>query len=107
MDKELLKAAWVRAYRSFFQALVAQIPSGFVITPAMIQYFKVSYLFVILAIVANAVLYGFASFVTCIVGGLPEVEYEHHQYMSVEEPEDSYTDDDEDILEEDFYDGEI
>ena len=29
MNKELVKAAWVRAYRSFFQALVAQIPAGF------------------------------------------------------------------------------
>lgn len=32
MNKELLKAAWVRAYRSFLQAIVAQIPAGFVIT---------------------------------------------------------------------------
>lgn len=74
MNKELIKAAWVRAYRSFFQALVAQIPAGFVITPAMIQYFKVSYLYVLIAIVANAALYALASFATCIVGGLPEVE---------------------------------
>lgn len=74
MNKELVKAAWVRAYRSFFQALVAQIPAGFVITPAMIQYFKVGYIYVILAVICNAALYGLASFVTCIVGGLPEVQ---------------------------------
>ena len=74
MNKELIRAAWVRAYRSFIQGLAAQIPAGFVITPAMIQYFKVSYLYVILAIVANAALYALASFVTCIIGGLPEVE---------------------------------
>lgn len=100
MNKELLKAAWVRAYRSFLQALIAQIPSGFIITPAMIQYFKVSYVFVILAIVANAVLYGFASFVTCVVGGLPEVEYAEHIYMSEEEPEDSYSEEEYDPSEE-------
>ena len=74
MNKELLKAAWVRAYRSFLQAIVAQIPAGFVITPAMIQYFKVGYFYIVVAILCNAVLYGFASFVTCIVGGLPEVQ---------------------------------
>lgn len=74
MNKELVKAAWVRAYRSFFQAIVAQIPAGFVITPAMIQYFKISYIYVILAVIGNAALYGLASFVTCIVGGLPEVQ---------------------------------
>lgn len=75
MDRELLKAAWVRAYRSFFQAIVSQIPAGFIITPAMIQYFKITYIYVILAIIANAAIYAFASFVTCIVGGLPEVQY--------------------------------
>ena len=56
MDRELLKAAWVRAYRSFLQAIVAQIPGGFVVTPAMIQYFKITYVYVILAIIANAVI---------------------------------------------------
>ena len=89
MNRELLKAAWVRAYRSFLQAVVAQIPAGFVITPAMIEYFKVSYLYVVLAIIANAVLYALASFITCMLGGLPEVEYQEHIYMSAEEPEDS------------------
>ena len=74
MDRELLKAAWVRAYRSFLQAIVAQIPGGFVVTPAMIQYFKITYIYVILAIIANAAVYAFVSFVTCIVGGLPEVQ---------------------------------
>lgn len=73
MDRELLKAAWVRAYRSFLQAIVAQIPGGFVVTPAMIQYFKITYVYVILAIIANAAVYAFVSFVTCIAGGLPEV----------------------------------
>lgn len=73
MDRELLKAAWVRAYRSFLQAIVAQIPGGFVVTPAMIQYFKITYIYVILAIIANAAVYAFVSFVTCIAGGLPEV----------------------------------
>ena len=80
MTKELLKAAWIRAYRSFLQALVSQIPAGFVITPAMIQYFKVSYFYVILAIVFNAVLYALTSFATCIIGGLPEVELQETLY---------------------------
>lgn len=87
MNKELLKAAWVRAYRSFLQALVAQIPAGFVITPAMIQYFKVGYIYVILAVVCNAALYGLASFVTCIVGGLPEVDLSHTLYALDNDPD--------------------
>ena len=74
MDKTLLRASLVRAIRSFFQAIVAQMPTGFVITPMMIQHFKISYAYVILAILANAVLYAFVSFATCMVGGLPEVE---------------------------------
>lgn len=80
MNKKLLKAAWIRAYRSFLQAIVAQIPAGFIITPAMIQYFKVGYIYVIIAVICNAVLYGFASFVTCIVGGLPEVKLSETLY---------------------------
>lgn len=94
MDKELLKAAWVRAYRSFFQAIVAQIPAGFVITPAMIQYFKVGYFYVIVAVICNAVLYGFASFVTCIVGGLPEVQLTETLYALDNEPYDEEEEED-------------
>lgn len=74
MNKTLLKAAWVRAYRSFFQGIVAQIPGGFAVTPIMIQHFKISYVYVIIAILCNAALYAFTSFVTCMVGGLPEVQ---------------------------------
>lgn len=92
MNRELLKAAWVRAYRSFLQAVVAQIPAGFVITPAMIEYFKVSYLYVVLAIIANAGLYALASFITCMLGGLPEVEYKKNIDMNIPEPEGSYSD---------------
>lgn len=87
MNKELLKAAWVRAYRSFLQALVAQIPAGFVITPAMIQYFKIGYIYVILAVVGNAALYGLASFVTCVVGGLPEVQLTETLYALDNDPD--------------------
>ena len=87
MDKELLKAAWVRAYRSFFQGIVAQIPAGFVITPAMIQYFKVGYIYVILAILANAALYSLTSFVTCLIGGLPEVNTLNTLYALDNEPD--------------------
>ena len=98
MNKELLKAAWVRAYRSFLQAIVAQIPAGFVITPAMIQYFKVGYIYIILAVIGNAVLYALASFVTCIVGGLPEVNMAETLYALDNEPYDEDEDeDDEDI----------
>ncbi len=99
MNKELLKAAWVRAYRSFFQALVAQIPAGFVIPPAMIQYFKVGYIYVILAVIGNAALYGLASFVTCIVGGLPEVQLADTLYALDNDPyieEEDYEEDEDD-----------
>lgn len=97
MNRELLKAAWVRAYRSFLQGIVAQIPAGFVITPAMIQYFKVGYFYVIVAIICNSALYGFASFVTCIVGGLPEVNLQNTLYDLDNEPSDEDSDDFEEI----------
>lgn len=80
MNKTLLKAAWVRAYRSFFQGIVSQIPAGFAVTPIMIQHFKISYVYVIIAILCNAALYAFASFVTCMVGGLPEAQLQETLY---------------------------
>jgi len=94
----LLKAAWIRAYRSFLQAIVAQIPAGFVITPAMIQYFKIGYIYVIIAILCNAAIYGFTSFVTCMVGGLPEVNLADTLYALDNEPhnEEEDVEDDED-----------
>ncbi len=95
---DLLKAAWIRAYRSFLQAIVAQIPAGFVITPAMIQYFKIGYIYVIIAILCNAAIYGFTSFVTCMVGGLPEVNLADTLYALDNEPhnEEEDVEDDED-----------
>ena len=73
MDKTLIRASLIRALRSFLQAIVAQVPAGFVVTPAMIQYFQVGYLYVVLAVLINALIYGAVSFATCIIGGLPEV----------------------------------
>lgn len=100
MNKTLLKAAWVRAYRSFFQGIVAQIPTGFAVTPIMIQHFKISYVYVIIAILCNAALYAFASFVTCMVGGLPEAQLQETLYdLDNEGDEDvdyDITEDDED-----------
>lgn len=87
MNKELLKASWVRAYRSFLQAIVAQIPTGFVITPVMIQHFKISYVYVIVAILCNAVLYAVASFATCMIGGLPEVALTDTLYALDNDPD--------------------
>lgn len=100
MNKTLLKAAWVRAYRSFFQGIVSQIPAGFAVTPIMIQHFKISYVYVIAAILCNAALYAFASFVTCMVGGLPEAQLQETLYdLDNEGDEDvdyDITDEDED-----------
>lgn len=93
MTKELLKAAEIRALRSFLQALVMSIPAGFVVTPAMIQYFNIDYIYAILAIVINCALYALGSFVTCIVGGLPEVELQETLYSLDNVVDDEYEED--------------
>lgn len=90
MNKELFKASGIRALRSFLQALIAQIPAGFVITPAMIQYFKVGYIYITLAIIANAALYAFVAFCTGIIGGLPEVQLEETLYSLDNEADEEY-----------------
>ena len=73
MKKELIKAAWVRCYRTFFQVLYMNIPTGIVITPAMIEHFDNGLLYTVLAWLATAVSTALGSFLQGILGGLPEV----------------------------------
>ena len=73
MKKDLIKAAWVRCYRTFFQVLYMNIPTGVVITPAMIEHFDNGLLYTVLAWLATAVLTALGSFLQGILGGLPEV----------------------------------
>ena len=68
------------------------IPAGFVITPAMIQYFNIEHVYVILAIVANCALYALGSFATCIIGGLPEVNLAETLYDLDNDPFDEEDD---------------
>lgn len=73
MKKELIRASFVRALRTFLQVLAMSLPTGFIVTPAMIQHFDKGLLWTVLAWVATAFLSALGSFLTCIVGGLPEV----------------------------------
>ena len=70
----LIKCSLVRSLRTLCQALVMTLPAGTVITPALIQSFDWSFLFVILAWLLNAMLIAFGTFLTCIVGGIPEAD---------------------------------
>lgn len=68
------KCALARFFWTFLQALVGTIPAGFTITPAMIQYFQIDYVYVILAWIGTALLTAFVSLVTCHFRNLPEVD---------------------------------
>lgn len=71
---KLIKAALIRALYTVGEAMVSTLPVGFVITPAMIQSFDWSFLFVILAWLFTALFTGFIAFVRAMISGLPEVE---------------------------------
>ena len=73
MNKELTKASLRRALRTFIQVLVGCIPTGFVVTPAMVQRFDRGLLWVVIAWLATALLSALGSFLQGILGGLPEV----------------------------------
>ena len=73
MKNELVKASLKRALRTFIQVLVGCIPTGFVVTPAMVQHFDRGLLWVVLAWLATALLSALGSFLQGILGGLPEV----------------------------------
>lgn len=73
MNKKLVKAAFKRAYRSFFETLAATLPAGFVITPVMIEHADWNMIYVVLAWLGTAGLNGVAAFCAGLAG-LPEVE---------------------------------
>ena len=73
-----LKASAYRALRTVAQTAIATIASAQILS-------DVSWSVVISA----SILAGILSLLTSIATGLPEVEYEKHLYMSVDEPDDS------------------
>jgi len=90
MTNQFWKATLIRAVRTIAQTAVSLIGTAVVMS-------DVNWAMVISA----SLLSGILSALTSIATGLPEVEYAEHVYMSEEEPEDSWTDEDEEV-----YDGE-
>ena len=78
-----IKASLIRAIRTICQTAVAVIGTAFVIS-------DVDWL----AVISASLLAGVLSILTSVATGLPEVEYEQHQYMSVDEPNDAEVHDD-------------
>ena len=80
-----IKAALYRAIRTVCQCAVSLIPASALLTD------------INWTLVASAsILAGIVSILTSIATGLPEVEYEQHLYMSVDEPDDAEVGDDDD-----------
>lgn len=77
-----IKASIIRAIRTICQTAVAVIGTAFVL--ADVNWW---------AVVSASILAGILSILTSVATGLPEVDYEHHLYMSADEPEDSEVDD--------------
>lgn len=78
-----IKASIIRAIRTVCQTAVAVIGTAFVIED--VNWWVV---------VSASLLAGILSVLTSVATGLPEVEYEHHLYMSADEPDDAEVDDD-------------
>ena len=79
-----IKASLIRAIRTICQTAVAVIGTAFVLSD--VNWW---------AVVSASLLAGILSILTSIATGLPEVEYEQHLYMSVDEPHDAEVKDDE------------
>lgn len=78
-----IKASLVRAIRTICQTAVAVIGTAFVL--ADVNWW---------AVVSASLLAGILSILTSVATGLPEVDYEQHLYMSVDEPSDAEVHDD-------------
>ena len=79
-----IKASLIRCIRTIAQTAVAVIGTAFVLTD--VNWWMV---------VSASLLAGILSILTSVATGLPEVEYEHHIYMSAEEPDDAEVSEDE------------
>jgi len=74
-----IKASLIRALRTIAQTAVAMIGTAAVLSDVQ---WKV--------VISASLLSGILSLLTSIATGLPEVDYAEHIYMSADEPEDSY-----------------
>lgn len=98
MNKELVKAALIRAQRTLIQYLCATIPAGVTITPSMLMNIDLKYTFyVILAWFLMGVFLVAGTFFMAIETGLPEVQSaeEMRSADAIEQPVVRYTDEDE------------
>lgn len=89
MTKDFWKATGIRAIRTVCQTAVAMIGTSAVLTDVDWK-----------MVASASILSGILSVLTSIATGLPEVEYAEHIYMSEEEPEDSYSEEEYDPSEE-------
>lgn len=78
-----IKASLIRCVRTIAQTAVAVIGTAFVLE-------EVNWWVVISA----SILAGILSILTSVATGLPEVEYQEHIHMSMDEPEDAEVQDD-------------
>ena len=76
------KASLLRCLRTICQTAVAVIGTAFVLSD--VNWW---------AVVSASLLAGILSILTSVATGLPEVEYEQHLHMSVDEPQDSEVED--------------
>lgn len=79
-----IKASLIRCIRTICQTAVAVIGTAFVLSD--VNWW---------AVVSASLLAGILSILTSVATGLPEVEYEEHLHMSVDEPSDAEVRDDE------------
>lgn len=87
MTTEFWKATGIRALRTVCQTAIAMIGTSAVMTDVNWK-----------MVLSASALSGILSVLTSIATGLPEVEYAERVYMSKEEPEDSWIDDDYEVF---------
>lgn len=84
MNKQFWKATGIRAIRTFLQVVLAVWTAGTLIT-------EVDWKMLLLSAISASIY----SVLTSLLTGLPEVDYAQHIYMSVDEPTDSWVEEEE------------
>jgi len=79
MNNNFIRASLIRCVRTIAQTAIACIGTATVMSSVDWK-----------MVVSASLLSGILSLLTSIATGLPEVDYAEHIYMSADEPEDSY-----------------
>lgn len=91
MNKDFLKALFMRAIHAVWETAVSTMPAAIIITPAMIEHFNwetaKGYFYIVTAWLLTAIFSGFLSAIKSAKAGMPEAQLAETLYALDNDPD--------------------